>query len=502
MSEKIGIHHAFPPQEVSQQLRQRVSKAAEGHRAKNKKWSKIPALVLTSAAAVVCAFMFIPRAASAHTLAEIQAAYNGVHSYRMIGYSVNDSGKLVQTSVTEYLNGMMREDRGNQTTYCRQGSLLIFPPNSDSAIRYEDSRQRMQVDTVKQVFDRAGKEAWVKGLSIDQSAKFHGRDVIEVKFESMNEPNRMRFYADQKSLLPFRMELDWKSPDGGWILERAFDIAYDVNIDSSRLEPPVKSGRRIVNFANLKQDWQEKLDQGLMTISEGSAKVVIRDAVVLSSGDIMVLYTNGIDHIPYNSVEAHSPDHSTPSLVAVKGTKSEPYIPVGELQGAMYSTKDDFIRGFRIRGEDLQAAWYTPLHQAGAVRDAQLKFMDGSVSVWKTVQLRSVGETAEWSEVLGMAPRSGAEVEADAARYRAEYFLGRDNAASEREMKRSIQLDDMRMADIGEMMRHGDQYALLGSALRLQGKDVEARKAYEHAIRDNPDGKTNYEQLIKLLDKP
>jgi len=33
MSEKIGIHHAFPPQEVSQQLRQRVSKAAEGHRA-------------------------------------------------------------------------------------------------------------------------------------------------------------------------------------------------------------------------------------------------------------------------------------------------------------------------------------------------------------------------------------------------------------------------------------------------------------------------------------
>jgi len=262
----------------------------------------------------------------------------------------------------------------------------------------------------------------------------------------------------------------------------------------------------VIDNDQLKAEWQNRLDRGIATIDKGGAHVVIRDVVGLSSGDVMVLYTNGRKHISMKDIgvaRKASEIPPMPSLDAVYDGAGHSYIPVDGMQGTMYTTQDQFVDGFRFNGQDLQAAWYTPITEGAPPSKVKMHFMDSDVSFDKTVDVRSAGDTPEWSNLIGMGPRELMEVQANAAGARGEYFLSRDDdETAAKELEKSIRLNDMRLAAMGERILQGDASAKLGSALHALGRDREARAAYERAIRDDPSGKANYQLLLKQLGKP
>ena len=107
----------------------------------------------------------------------------------------------------------------------------------------------------------------------------------------------------------------------------------------------------------------------------------------------------------------------------------------------------------------------------------------------------------------GLTPRLAAlrdEIEGHARAYGLDALkakLAVDETAA-KELEKSIRLNDMRLAAMGERILQGDASAKLGSALHALGRDREARAAYERAIRDDPSGKANYQLLLKQLGKP
>jgi hypothetical protein len=503
MNQKVEMDQAFPAQEVSPQLRNRVLGLAD-RSVRVRRWKRVPALVLASAAAVMAVFIFVPRAAHANTLSKMQAAFDQVNSYRMTTYIVDDSGKSKVNSVTECINDHVREERGTEITYSSPDSTIVYKPFDHTAIRYKAGNRWRQLDGMRHFLDELKKSSWVKGLTINERSSIGGRPVLEVSLLSDTEPSRLRIIADKASMLPISGIVDWKDPDGSWRRVQQMEVDYSAKIDPTRVQPTLAHDVRVVDNEQLKADWQKRLDKGILTINDGGTHIVIRDALVLDSGDVMVLYTNGMKHIPFSAPNGtiRAASKPTPLISSLTDDRGNTYLPVQEIQGTSYTTKDDFVGGYRFGDEDLQAAWFTPLKTGSPARKATLHFIDGTP--WtRTVDLRPGGDVPEWCELIGGAPRDAMEVEAYASQYRASYFLSQadDPTSAEREITKSIHANDTRMAQLGETVLQGYAYSILGSALHQQGKDKEARSALERAIKEDPNGKANYEILLKQLEK-
>src|SRR5690349_12514772 len=251
MNNRVQISDAFPAGRPSYNLQLRVGQLAS-KTSRKRNLRRLSVFAAAGAALFVGAIVFVPRAANANALSRIQNAFDNVKEFRIVSYLVDDSGKLTISSVMDSVGGNTRLQRGSEIDYEGGGQYTIYRPDEKLAITRKLVRKGRPIDDVQGMLTELRKSTWVKNIQVDENDVYNGKPAIKLSFESTNEPSRIRMYADRDTSLPFRGEVDWRTPSGGWRLDRVCEVSYDSGLDASRVAPAFAAGTRVIDNDQLK----------------------------------------------------------------------------------------------------------------------------------------------------------------------------------------------------------------------------------------------------------
>lgn len=486
---KTQMNLAFPAQTASDDLARRIDVL----RARQEKKPQIywrSAVGLAAVGGVAFCLILMPKIAGARALGAIDSALSNVSSFRIVEQSVSSDSTRSDGGVTFYLSGKSKRVTAGYVRYMSGDSETVYYPARNQAIRFPVTARRTELSDLTSMLSVLKRSTWTQGLSVKQ-VQDHGRAAVLVQANTKTEPIRVQVYADAKSQLPYHVQLFHTTADGGSRLQRDIVIDYSAPVSPSDVEPAFPQGTKVYDRDQLRGLWAAKLSKPSASVVQGKVTIAVRDVSVTNTGNVYVLYSSGIKHIPWKE-QTQGHFGGGYQLTSISTPDGRTYLPLGGFQGTMYRTDDTFVSGFMIGGEDVQVAAFAPLndYQVSGPVKLNLTFSEGHKSVSQQVTVPSATSplVAEYFDFLGIAPTDEHNMLSQVSRARGDWYLAKQMFdEAEQCYREAVAQSDQYAASVGQTVLQGDLLHSLGLALKAQGKTTAARAILQEALEQtNP----------------
>jgi hypothetical protein len=496
-----ALKGAFPATAVPATLADRVGHLSLA-KPRQRPYFRVAIACGTAALAFGSIAFLAPRAQAITTLSRISGAVDALPAWHFVTYAPDLSGKLTKSGETWSADGRVREvsERGKTMRYLVSGETILYRQGEPYAMRLPGRNASDQIQRLSGFVRQMQTSVYMQRVEVRPNQRIEGRAATQLISYAKAEPVRVTLAADSRTDIPFLATVESRVGNG-WQVVRRIDI--DTNpVPTAKVALDLPAGVEVVDEKVARQQWIKRLSKPLGAYVGDHAPLEVRDVWVNREGVVFVLYTNGRS----NRLGGGAQDPL--ELIGVKDDRGTRYLSGESLQGTMYTTKGEFVRGLVIDGREVQAAFFVPAKPAaGEPRTLQISFgqviyrvPEGFQPKGPAVSIKEMRRTVTnlvthratltsspetlpaWMPFMGSGPRE-MSLESEIARLRARDALATgDWDRAVREAREHLRITQLEAAVEGQSYRLDGNYDLLGEALYRQGNYGEARRAWQEAL--------------------
>lgn len=537
VDKRVGdvLSHAFPDAGgPSDGLRRRVRLLAARHeerRTRRALWRRrvrAGFALVAAGAVVILALIAVPKLPAAYALSRMAEAAEDAKSAHATMWRIEENGARTKMGESWYQNKRWRKESPRDVEVYTGDVLYAYEPaanvvkvrrRGDGPFAYNASG--FSVGAIARDFARWG---WSDQLRYVGETSVDGRPAREVVIQRGSVGERVVLFADPKTNLPFRVDVQSQRATGDWATEQITELRYNDVLPAHFFAADFPKTARRFDVAQGEREWKRRLAPGIVRKRLGERTLVVRDLQVNENGDVFLLYTAGM--LPSDAGGSVNDVELTDEF----GT---PYLRQWGLQPYMHSVRPhpNFREGYVLNGEALEGTWWVPATEQPrpwkprqftltframpTVRHRSFDEVEKALAHAKPGEAVQIGPefpneepqtvtftlpvagpasalVPQYMPYMGSGPWNEYEIRGGEAQARAGYHQnegrGGDTNAKRAHLEAALRLHEetIRVGDegaraSGNLMVHPDTWFAIHEALRDLGRTDEARAALQRA---------------------
>ncbi len=368
-----------------------------------------------------------PTAYAGYKIHQMTSSVDDCKTAVMTSYQLGKDGKTTAEGKIVYAEGKWNIDQNGRIQIYKDRVLWSYEPKSHRALRRTKPEGPFSYNpsgfSLSAMVHDINISAMMNGTTRVESRNDNGRPAEVLIVEQRDHTIRSVVYADPKNHMPYRMTSETANGDG-WDIRSTSTFEFNTKVDDSLFSTKFPTGTTVIDLDNLRQEWAEKLESKIATISAPHRTIEIRDWFVNARGHVFVLFTDGQTNAEF---DAEAFRKGPPREDYRRGTQIE----LEDANGAKYFRSDHFqpyinaVNGnanpyIALKdGQVLQGAWLVPAKPApwkptSFKINARIPidpYRDEVTGSWTLkVDQPDRALTPAWADLCAMGPRNDQDI--------------------------------------------------------------------------------------------